>query len=430
LSEVEKAKITRRKYLKYGGGIIAVAVVAAAGYGIYEATKPKAIPKLTLMMFSSPETDWIEKMAQTYREKTGVDITFDVISRETYWDKLDTTLLSKSPEVDIVTMHAPMLGDWAKVGAVEPLSRYLEDSKLFPYDVNSYLPAAIEGAKYKGDVYGLPLWFSTEFMYYRKDLIKDPSRLKTWDGFLETAKEFTKSNNPNSPTDYGTTMYGKKHIEQVMEWVVYYWSFGGRFPTFNSPEAIKALQFYVDLFLKHKVVPPDADTYVWEHTFNAFKFEKVALSINWDANYLANWHETFGDNLGIMPTPAVSGGNPAAYSLTWVIAINAFSKMKEEAFKFISWLTADPDAVHTVSGLGLPVPSTYILAPDVLKAKPHWELMVEYVRKWGFAELAIPGWKKVREILIVHLADAMAGTATPEEALNAAQKEVDAALEG
>mgnify|MGYP001081659449 CR=1 FL=1 len=40
MSEAEKAKITRRKYLTYGGGIIVVAVVAAAGYGIYEATRP------------------------------------------------------------------------------------------------------------------------------------------------------------------------------------------------------------------------------------------------------------------------------------------------------------------------------------------------------------------------------------------------------
>jgi len=40
LSETEKPKITRRKYLKYAAGIVAAGVVAAAGYGIYEATKP------------------------------------------------------------------------------------------------------------------------------------------------------------------------------------------------------------------------------------------------------------------------------------------------------------------------------------------------------------------------------------------------------
>jgi len=40
LSEREKAKIGRRKYLKYAGGVVAVAIVATAGYGIYETAKP------------------------------------------------------------------------------------------------------------------------------------------------------------------------------------------------------------------------------------------------------------------------------------------------------------------------------------------------------------------------------------------------------
>jgi len=43
----EKAKITRRKYLKYGGGVVVVAVVAAASYGIYEITKPASTPTPT-----------------------------------------------------------------------------------------------------------------------------------------------------------------------------------------------------------------------------------------------------------------------------------------------------------------------------------------------------------------------------------------------
>jgi multiple sugar transport system substrate-binding protein len=422
-------KVDRRKFIYAGLGAVALVAIGAATYLVLspQLAGPK---KLTLMMFNSPETDWIKSMAEEYQKRTGVEISFDVISRETYWDKLDTTLLSKGSEVDLVTMHAPMLGDYAKSGAVQSLSSYIDNKTLFPYDKEGYIRTALDATKYKNEIYGLPLWFSTEFLYYRKDLIKDESALKTWDGYLETAKRFTKTYNPSSPTEYGATMFGKKHIEQVMEWYPFYWSFGGRFPKFNSKESVEATQFYVDLFLKHKVVPPDADTYVWEHTFNAFKFGKVALSINWDANYLANWHETYGENLGITTTPAKSTTtNPAAYLLTWVIAVNAFSKMKEEAFKFAAWLTADPDAVTKVARMGLPVPSNYILNDaQLMQEKPHWKLMVDYVSKYGFAEPATPGWLKVRNILMTHLADAMVGAVSPQDALDAAQKEVDEAL--
>jgi len=45
LSEEEKAKIARRKYLRYGGGIVAVAVVAAGGFGAGWMAKPAPVVK-------------------------------------------------------------------------------------------------------------------------------------------------------------------------------------------------------------------------------------------------------------------------------------------------------------------------------------------------------------------------------------------------
>ena len=47
MSEQERAKIGRRKYLKYAGGIVAVAVVAAVGYGIYETARSVVTPTPT-----------------------------------------------------------------------------------------------------------------------------------------------------------------------------------------------------------------------------------------------------------------------------------------------------------------------------------------------------------------------------------------------
>ena len=47
LSNRDRGRICRRRYLKYAGGIVAVAVVAATGYGVYEATKPSVTPAPT-----------------------------------------------------------------------------------------------------------------------------------------------------------------------------------------------------------------------------------------------------------------------------------------------------------------------------------------------------------------------------------------------
>lgn len=45
---MSEEKVSRRGYMKYVGGVIVVAVVAAAGYGIYEATKPAPTPTARL----------------------------------------------------------------------------------------------------------------------------------------------------------------------------------------------------------------------------------------------------------------------------------------------------------------------------------------------------------------------------------------------
>jgi len=41
---MSQEKVSRRGYIKYAGAVVAVAVVAAAGYGIYEMTKPPPKP--------------------------------------------------------------------------------------------------------------------------------------------------------------------------------------------------------------------------------------------------------------------------------------------------------------------------------------------------------------------------------------------------
>jgi len=79
LSEAEK--VSRRGYVKYVGGIVVVAVVAAAGYGIYEATKPPVKPpeenKLTIYHWwtAGGERQAIDALYAVYKnDNPGVEI--------------------------------------------------------------------------------------------------------------------------------------------------------------------------------------------------------------------------------------------------------------------------------------------------------------------------------------------------------------------
>ena len=70
----EKEKITRRKYLKYGGAGVAVAVVAVAGYGAYEVLRPKPKPKLTIAWWGGSELDALKPTIEEFKTQTGSEV--------------------------------------------------------------------------------------------------------------------------------------------------------------------------------------------------------------------------------------------------------------------------------------------------------------------------------------------------------------------
>jgi len=87
----EKAKVTRRGYVKYVGGIVVVAVVAAAGYGIYEATKPAPTtptPTPTPTPITKPPAPPIPTIPQVevrYMNLPYVDHTYSIIAMQKGW---------------------------------------------------------------------------------------------------------------------------------------------------------------------------------------------------------------------------------------------------------------------------------------------------------------------------------------------------------
>jgi multiple sugar transport system substrate-binding protein len=200
--------------------IIAVIVVAAAVGAYFTLVPTTRQVTVRMLVMSGPEADYVKSVAEVYNEKvrpeTGITLVVEDLGRAAYFEKIKTALLAKSPEFDIAWLINTDLAPYAKAGVIEPLDQYLQDPDLYPYDIGNFLPIALEGVKYEGKIYAIPLWISTMFLYYRTDLVS-PDEIDTWPEFLETAKRFTKAHNPDSPTEYGTTLFGQKFVTLPME---------------------------------------------------------------------------------------------------------------------------------------------------------------------------------------------------------------------
>ncbi len=121
--------------------------------------------------------------------------------------------------------------------------------------------AAVEGGKFDGKIWGLPFsGLAGLITYYNKDLfaregLAGPPR--TWDELVTYAKKLTKVEGGTM-----TQMGFKGSATTAWAWNPFLWGNGGELydrsgpvpkPIWNSPKAIDALQFYVDLVYKHQV---------------------------------------------------------------------------------------------------------------------------------------------------------------------------------
>lgn len=136
------------------------------------------------------------------------------------------------------------------------LMPFIEKDKEIEVDI--YFPKVIEGLRYNGKLYGLPIYFGIEALVYNKDLfdkegLKYPDDTWTWEDFTHASVKLTKRDVKDKASQYGALL---PEYDMVIR------SFGGDFfdkevtkPVLDSVNTREALQFLLDLQDKHKVVP-------------------------------------------------------------------------------------------------------------------------------------------------------------------------------
>jgi ABC-type glycerol-3-phosphate transport system substrate-binding protein len=314
----------------------------------------------------------------------------------------------------------------------------MANSKLRQPDQSDWAsPGSVEAYKYKGKLYGFPVSMDTLFLYYRTDLIQKPP--ETWDEFLKIAQEQTTADR------YGTTIFGKLPESISWDFINFFWGFGGQLldenfhPTVNSKEGVEALTFFTDLLNKYKVVPPGVPTYEYPEVLAAFQQDKAAMVIQWNAAYsdFADKEKSplIYNKFAITTVPGMKKPDGTIYRKyighVWGYVMNASSKNKDDAYEFLVYLTskeglkffpdnADSRNVNSIAVLN---------DPEMVKKHPEFAYMnnaFKYMSLWPNT-LATSG-------LILGLAQeasaALAGTKTPQQAMDDANKAIDDLMKG
>ncbi len=235
-------------------------------------------------------------------------------------------------------------------GACDEITPYLTGK--YPLDSTIYLPGVFKPGEYKGKQYLLPKDFSPEAIYYNKKIFDQykvpyPKDGWTWDDFLKTAQALTKDTDGDGKTDLWGAQLGASWTTGFEYWVA---AAGGSLVSpdgkqfvgyMDSPETAAAVQFYSDLYNKHKVAVPPADLSLWAGGNSEFDNGKAAMRLHgrWPQS---GYQKNPNIELGIVGVPQ---GKKRANVLFWGgFCITKNSKNKEAAWRFLRYYVGEPGA--------------------------------------------------------------------------------------
>ncbi len=294
-------------------------------------------------------TNVIEDMIPEFTAETGIPVEFESYTEEQLSNKLSTESAAMSKDLDVFNFRPLQDGlIFAENGWIEPLDSYFAGD--VEYDADDLSPGALGTCTVDGKVIAIPLITEAEVLYYNKLMFaeKGLEPPKTLDEMMEIAEQLTDKENGI----YGVVSRGARSAS-VTQFSSYLRNFGGSYMTdgkasVNTPEAIKAYEFYGKMLREYG--PPGVLNFSWPQCAELFAQGKIGMYT--DASSLYNAvaspeKSKIAGNVGVAMFPEGPAGNYPYNVCAWSIAMGANSDNKENAWKFIKWLTSKEMMLET-----------------------------------------------------------------------------------
>jgi multiple sugar transport system substrate-binding protein len=301
-------------------------------------------------------------------QNPGILVQLEAIAGRDYYTRILTQIAAKRAP-DVMNIGDDAVPSFVKTGAFLPLDDCLAS---LDFDPGVYLPGLLDPGTVDGQLYFLPKDYSTLAVYYNKALfdaagVSYPEDGWTWDDLLATAQALTQDTDGDGQTD----IYG---IQLPANWTTgfEYWvaAAGGSLISedgasyvgyMDSPESIRAAQFYADLYNEYAVAPPPADLSAFGGGNSDFDTGKAAMRLfgRWPQ---AGMLENPNIDLGVVGTPSDAVD---ANILFWGgFGIASTTEHPAEACKFLSYY-AGPEAAKTWKDWALPAAVEVAESPEV-----------------------------------------------------------------
>ncbi|MGE5141371.1 MAG: ABC transporter substrate-binding protein [Rudaea sp.] len=325
-----------------------------------------------------------------------------------YDQSLQTALAGGSPP-DVFYIDSLKFPDFVKNGVLAtPPSGAIED----PSDFYPSLAAAFTS---NGTLYCPPKDFSTLGLVYNKKML-DAAGIKpptTWDELKTAAQKLT---------DKSKGVYGLVLPADAARWTAFLYQAGGHVldssgkMDIDTPEAKKALDYYLAFFTDGSAVLPDKVDSGWPG--EAFGKEKAAMVVegNWIVPFLK---QSYPDvSYGIAELPA--GTKKATLAFTVCYGVPKAAKNADGSWNLVNALTSKA-GMQQWTDLGLAMPTRQSLKDHGSGKFPDLAAYLagaSYAQAWSFG----PGFSAVFDTFNKGMQGAIGGQETSDQILKDTQK--------
>lgn len=305
-------------------------------------------------------TYYLEGLEEVYPEITVEPHYYP--TQEEFWKMIPAAVASGTAP-DFIHVSDDSIYEYIVKEIVTPLDDLMVEAK---FDRSRFISSLFKGWSNEGKTYGVPNYAWTSMLAVNLELFKKAGITKMPETFEEVLDAAIKCNNPDEGIYGIVANMHEFHITQYVHAFGGGWDYG---KTINTPENVKGIQFFVDLFTKHNVaVAPNQLGLGWDG--EVFSKGKAAMSTGgpW---YLAYLNENNPDlKWAAVPIPTGTVQAPFAYSGGY--SILEASEHKLEAMKVITHMTRDEAFEYTVN-VEKKVPAVEKYMPTYIEQNPMLE---------------------------------------------------------
>lgn len=354
--------------------VVAVVLIALMTLGACAA--PAAPGSVSFMIFGDPaELKAYQTLVSAFEQKTpGIQIELiHIPSQDDYRTRLAADFAAGAP-ANIVLINYRSYAGFAAKGVLEPIGPYLANSRVIKEA--DFYPEAIQPFIYRGAVTCLPQNVSSLVVYYNQNLFDAagqpyPKADWTWDDFVKTAQALTKDTTGDGQPD----QYGLGTEASLIRVAPFIWQNGGELVAnpaatrllVDSPQATAAIQWFVDLQVKHHVAP-NAAAEKSEDSETRFMNGRLAMFLD-SRRVTPTFRAITTFDWDVAPLPG-NGHGPATILHADAECMTKVTPNKEAAWKFIEYANS-VEGQTILATTGRTVPSLKAVAESAAFLDPN-----------------------------------------------------------